>query len=552
MSRPQDLLDLLEARLGWRAGLDALRGMPLDGPPSWARVPGTVFLAALGLQVLTGIALASFYAPGTTSAWGSVFYLEERVVLGSVLRGLHAFGASAVVSLLVLHVVCAGLRRAYRAPREVAWLAGLLIVPVILGFALTGYLLPWDQKGYWATQVATGIMRGTPLVGGLVAKVFQGGPDLGNLTLTRFYALHTLVLPMTLGVLLVLHLHALRKAAPTNGERWWPRQAARDGLVVAFLGGLLLTLATLRGAGLEAPADPTSDYPPRPEWFFAPLRQLLMLAPEPWGSLVIPGAVGFLIAALPFLDRTDRPRPGLPRLALLLPAGLALLLGAKAYVDDAGDADFQARRAVAESDAALAIHLAREQGIPSAGPVQLLTRHPPRWGAQLFALHCIQCHPLDGRGGDEAPDLTGYLSPDWLMAVVRDPRAPHLFGNTPIDGMDPLPQEAWSDLPDLASFLRSLDPSVDDLVPARVEAGEVVFDAQECWSCHSLDDEPTDMGPSLGGYGSEEWLLRFLRDPGATEFYGDVNEMPAYGEELSDDELRALVAFLRTLDEPLE
>ena len=98
--RLTQLLDLLDARLGWRAWRDALRGLPLDGPPSWARVPGAVFLGALALQVCTGVALASFYAPGTTSAWGSVFYLEEQVVLGSVLRGLHAFGAGAVYNRL--------------------------------------------------------------------------------------------------------------------------------------------------------------------------------------------------------------------------------------------------------------------------------------------------------------------------------------------------------------------------------------------------------------------------------------------------------------------
>src|SRR5690606_4059269 len=113
--------------------------------------------------VLTGLAMTFYYAPSSTTAWESVANIEERVTLGWLVRGLHAFGASAVIVLLAGSVLATGLAHAYRRPREAAWLSGLLLVPVVLAFGLTGYLLPWDQKGYWATQVAIGIARATPL-----------------------------------------------------------------------------------------------------------------------------------------------------------------------------------------------------------------------------------------------------------------------------------------------------------------------------------------------------------------------------------------------------
>jgi ubiquinol-cytochrome c reductase cytochrome b subunit len=510
-----------------------------------------VLAALLVVQVVTGVTLALHYAPSSTTAWGSVFHIEERVVLGSFVRGLHAFGASAIVLGLAVHVLLLGLARRYQGPRRVNWVLGLMAVPLVAALGLTGYLLPWDQKGYWATQVAVGIVRGTPLVGDLGGTVLQGGPELGTLTLTRFYGLHAIVLPAALFALLALHLRVWRRqreAAQDAGVvPYWPGQATRDGLLALLALAGVAALAAGVGAGLEAPADPTSDYPPRPEWYFAPLRELLKHVPEPWGSVVLPGALLGAVGALPWIDGGRRPRAA--RLVLLLPLLGWVLLFAKTSLNDAADGDFQARRAVAREDAQLARRLARV-GIPPGGAGEMVWTYPPRWGERLFVQHCQECHVVEGRGGPGGPHLTGYLGLPWLEGVIREPDAPRYFGHVEslVGAMPPLDQAHLGDLRAIATYVRSLDPSVVGLDPALVAAGREAYVAAECNACHKVEPGLADLGPNLAGYGGEDWLVRFLRDPGHELFYAEDNDMPAYGEELSEAELQALAAYLRTLD----
>ena len=130
------------------------------------------------------------YSPSSATAWGSVYYINHVMWMGWFIRGLHHFGAQTVMVLLLLHLLQVLLAGAYRAPREFNWWFGLALLVLTLGFSLTGYLLPWDQKGYWATKVATNIMGGAPVIGPYLKKVVVGGTDYGNQTLTRFYGLH--------------------------------------------------------------------------------------------------------------------------------------------------------------------------------------------------------------------------------------------------------------------------------------------------------------------------------------------------------------------------
>jgi ubiquinol-cytochrome c reductase cytochrome b subunit len=518
--------------------------------PSWLRVGGPVLLVLLAVQVCTGIGLAFFYAPSTTTAWGSVFHIEEQVAGGSLLRGLHAFGATAIVLAVLTHLLLAGLRRRYVGPRRVTWVLGLCLIPLLATFALTGYLLPWDQKGYWATQVATGIMRGTPVVGDATARFFQGGVDLGSLTLTRFYSLHTHVLPLTLFALLGLHLRVWLRTTQTNPEEgsapYWPNQAFRDLVVALVVLGAVALFAGLQGAGLEAPAEPNSDYPPRPEWYFAPLRELLKTVPEPWGSVVLPGLIFFVLASLPWIDeRSPRVARGLLLLPFLVWGGL---LG-QTTLADLGDLEFQERRIEAGADALLARELARS-GIPPQGAGDLLWFYPPRMGERLFVTHCQQCHAVDGQGSEDGPDLTDYLSLPWIRGVVATPTSPRFFGKVPeLSQMDDLAPELRPKAVAIATFVRAQDPeAAQRLDPAVVAAGKAAYLEAECNACHPLTPGEADLGPNLAGYGTADWLMRFLQDPGHELFYAEDNQMPAYQDELSREELQALVIYLRTLD----
>lgn len=537
----------------------ALRDLP--GGPSWARASGVALLGLIGLQLLTGSALALHYAPTTTDAWASVRHLEEEVPGGALLRALHAAGASGIVLLLGLHLLLAGFSTAYRRPRELVWAIGLALVPLLLAFGLTGYLLPWDQRGYWATTVALGIARSTPLVGEAAARVLQGGPELTSLTLTRFYGLHALLLPAALLVVVALHLRARTRAdaalraAGVAGEPWWPGQAARDLplLLVGLLG--VGAAALLHAPGLEAPADPGITYPPRPEWWFLPLRELLKTVPEPWGSVVLPGLLGAVWLLLPWLDPAERPRPRLRAALLGLPALAWVLLLGRAVLHDRTDLEYLGARETADQDAALARELAKA-GVPPEGPAALLERHPPRRGARLFAQHCQECHALRGKGGEEGPDLTGYLSDEWLSGVIRDPRAPKFFGR--VKGveltMEALPREQWGDLEGLVAFLAAQqdEARARRLDPAKIAAGEEAYTRLDCLGCHPISAGEEGIAANLLGYGSEGWLTELLKDPAHPLFYGESykDQMPAYAKELSQEELKALVVFLRGLRGP--
>jgi ubiquinol-cytochrome c reductase cytochrome b subunit len=223
-----------------------------------------------------------------------------------------------MVVLLVLHlfqVVWAG---AYRAPRELNWWFGIALMLLTLGFCLTGYLLPWDQKGYWATKVATNIMGGTPVFGPYLQRVLVGGSDYGNQTLTRFYGLHVGLLPILLVGALAVHIALFRRHGITPPRdargmgRFWPEQFFRDNIAALAIYCILVFLVVREGgANLDAPADPSSaNYPARPEWYFLALFQLLKLLPgklELIGTIVIPGTVMTVLLICPSSTRSCPP-----------------------------------------------------------------------------------------------------------------------------------------------------------------------------------------------------------------------------------------------------
>src|SRR6516225_5309726 len=253
-------------RTGWAILKQVLFLEPLPGGSRWAAAFGSLLLFAFLLQVVTGILLSMNYAPSVDSAWPSVKFIQEEVPLGAFIRALHHWGSSAMVILLLLHLLQVFVWGAYKKPRELTWMAGVLLLFCSLGLAFTGYLLPWDQKAYWATKVGLGIASTTPSIGDSLRTLLQGGPDMGNLTLTRFFSIHTFVLPGLLILLVVVHLYLFRLHGVTppwwqsaeqlraTEEPFWPKQLLKDGLVwLVFLVGLGLWCYH-RPAPLEAQA----------------------------------------------------------------------------------------------------------------------------------------------------------------------------------------------------------------------------------------------------------------------------------------------------------
>jgi len=195
----------LDERIGWRQVWEAifLRKIP---KVNWFFTLGSASLFVAVNQIVTGILLTIYYVPTPDHAYDSVNFITTQVPAGWLIRGLHHWGASAMVVLVVLHMIRIILYGAYKFPREVTWFTGVILLIVVIGFGFTGYLLPWDQKAFWATTVGTRIAGTPPLIGDWILRVVRGGGELSALTLARFYGVHVWVLPLTLLILVAFHL----------------------------------------------------------------------------------------------------------------------------------------------------------------------------------------------------------------------------------------------------------------------------------------------------------------------------------------------------------
>jgi ubiquinol-cytochrome c reductase cytochrome b subunit len=576
--------DWLDVRTGYRAFVAHALEEPVPGGARWAYIFGSVLVGCITLQALTGWVLMSYYAPSAMTAWASVEHVSYAVSGGWLLRGLHHFGAQAMVVTVALHLLQVALFGAYKAPREVNWWLGLGLLGITLGFSLTGYLLPWDQKGYWATRVATNIAGTVPIIGKVTQRLLQGGPEYGSFTLTRFYTLHIAILPALLVLLLVGHLVLFRKHGVTPGaaadmtkvDKFYPTQVAKD------LGGMLLMLAIVlvlvlreHGAPLDAPADPASDYPARPEWYFLSLFQMLKYFEgqlEIVGSIVVPGVAGLYFALLPFWDKAPSRALG-PRLRYLAPlfaigAGV-MVLTALSVRSDAHDVPFQKARVVASMRAEQAIELAKK-GIPPDGPLAMLRRDPELRGAALFQEHCSSCHRLGELGPDPskstAPDLTGWGTSDWVLSVMDNPDDPKKFGNTPYKGemisvvhppADPQLAKTFRQMPEanrkaIATYLGNEAAEHKD---PQHDAQGAKFIAIGCTSCHLFHgqtDDDDSIGPELSGWGSTAWTRAQIANPGTNTTYRPTSmkadrkgHMPRFEDKMEADDLTLLASWVR-------
>lgn len=305
---------------------------------TWTGLTALLALALIALLFLSGAAMTFYYSPAPGAAWDSVDYAQFKLPFGDVLRGVHAYAANLLLVVLGVHLFVIFLAGAYKTPGQRAWISLVLVVLLIPAFFVTGELLPWNQGGYWSTQVRLGVVATVPLVGDFFAAVLRGGPHIGVVTLTRFYVLHILFLPCALMVLLAAHGYFVGRDAladPLTGHGRDPLPALLDlanrWLVVSLLAAAVLALVAWRvPAPLGDPADPTdTSYIPRPEWWALVLNQLVTIFAGSWafvGSTLIPGLLAGLLLALPFIDRSPERHPVRRKPAIFAAAGLGAIL----------------------------------------------------------------------------------------------------------------------------------------------------------------------------------------------------------------------------------
>ena len=468
------------AWLNRRTGLDALLRTalyePIPGGARLAYVFGSALLFIFISQVITGVFLALYYVPSADHAHTTVAYITKAVTAGSFLRSLHAYGASAMIVVLLLHLSQTYIYGAYKGRRELLWLSGCVLFALILGMAFTGYLLPWDQRAYFATAVGTNAASEIPWVGESLKRMMRGGTEMGTLTISRFFVAHVFLLPACVFALVASHILLFRQAGaagPVNEDPYHPKQKPELFYPRQVLMDLSLTALLIIGLGLLCffvpmqlgpPADPAdAQYVPRPEWYYLPIFQWLKYwhgAASVVGILVVPIVLVAAVIALPFLDRGIERRPwkrpvAMGAYAFVLFALVALGLRSQ-FLDkhDPGVAQQLAKQKT-EEDEYMRKPFEPELSSASltAANVALADPLAAKGKAVFEAQSCNACHGDAGVGTAAAPALVGIaakVSPDQLAQLFKHPTAKMSAGGMPPMDIPP------DDLKALIAYVESL------------------------------------------------------------------------------------------------
>ncbi len=328
------ILAWLEQRIGLSVFLEVGRKkrIPRHRHTLWYYLGGmTLFLFAI--QVLSGILLLLYYRPSAQEAFESVQFIVTKVPFGWLVRSIHSWSANLLILVLFAHMFSVYFLKAYRAPRELTWITGVLLLFLMFGFGFSGYLLPWNKLAFFATQVGTEVSGAVPVVGRFALRFLRGGDQVTGGTLTRFYGIHVAVLPALTTLVLGAHLllvqkhgmseppgveaRRLQEETPAKTMPFWPNFLLRDCIGWCAAVGILAALAAIFPWELGEKADPFAPAPAgiRPEWYFCWMFQTLKLLPGHFlgveGELL--GVLGFSAGALiwvlvPFLDRSGTRR----------------------------------------------------------------------------------------------------------------------------------------------------------------------------------------------------------------------------------------------------
>ena len=434
------IYEWLDSRLKLASLEKTLLDEPIPGGASWIYVFGSATLFLFLLQALTGMFLTVYYTPSPDHAYDSVQFIEQQVTFGWFVRGLHHWGASGMVIAIGLHMLQVFLYGAFKPPREMMWMVGVVLFLLVMAFAFTGYLLPWDQTAYWATQVGINMVGTVPLVGEFLVRVMRGGETLGALTLSRFFAVHVLFLPALIVLGIVVHLFILRRVGPAGPwderkaaaarEPFYPRQVYMDAVVMVGVFLVLVVLARFVPFPLADKANPAdTSFVPVPEWYFLFYYELLKYIHgplEPLATWVLPAAVILVMLLWPFLDRQKHVRAPASR-----PVGMAL-----------------AGLFLVTVFSLLGISLKNLYGMKRTDPA---IAH----GQTLYTnLGCAGCHRIHGNGGAIGPDLSyegdARSDREWHIHHFRDPQSV-----SPGSIMPKFPLTE-AELQDLTSYMLSL------------------------------------------------------------------------------------------------
>jgi quinol-cytochrome oxidoreductase complex cytochrome b subunit len=429
-----DLQKTILQRIGWDVHLKSFLYKKLPSNLGWSGTLGSLCAALFLLLGVTGMFLAMYYSPTPDLAYQSIEYIMNDVPMGKLLRGLHHWGAGAMVLAVFFHLFAVFFNGSFKAPRELTWIVGVLLLFVTLGLGFTGYLLPWDQKAYWATVVATAIPGDIPIIGHAITNLILGGP-ISGFTITRFYAIHMLVLPSLMLLFVVFHIYLVRlhgvsehksKKGSNHGEvaeaepyRFYPEHLGRSSIVFFVVFCIIIALSIYGEIPKEDIVGTVDEsYLPRPEWYFMWIFQLLTYfsgSVEVIGSLGIPALIVVVLLGLPWIEKSTH----------------------------VGMANRPLATAVGVTSAIVVVYLtitafagARGYGETILLPTRQLTQ-TENLGLQTYVKQdCAYCHQILGEGGRRVgPDLSNITrkerTPEYLAAFIKDPQAESYFAIMP-------------------------------------------------------------------------------------------------------------------------
>ena len=422
-------------RSGFSEMLKPLLDHPVPQGSKWAYVFGSATLFCFILQVATGIGLALLYQPSSDKAFQSLQYITYKATMGKTLRGIHYFGASGMIIMVGLHMMRTYVTAAYKYPREMSWVSGVVLLLLTISMGFTGQLLRWDDNGVWSAVVAAEQLGRIPLVGKSIARLLLGGDTLGGQSLSRFFSYHVFLLPALIFLFVSFHLwlvlrngiseppQAGRLIDPKTYRQWyrnmlkqsgvpfWPYAAWRDALFGSLTILAIVILSVVFGPpALTKPPDPSMVFTtPRPDWYLLWIYALFALMPaqiESYAMFFGPLLIFFLLFALPFFsnkgERSPIKRPwSVIGSALVVIVVISLLVaGNRAAWSPAFQTRSLTKTAVRSTDTLAAA------------------------GMNLFQQKaCLYCHAIHDEGGKVGPDLThvaGRLSEQQMIIRIAN------------------------------------------------------------------------------------------------------------------------------------
>jgi ubiquinol-cytochrome c reductase cytochrome b subunit len=502
------VIDWLEHRTGVETAIKNFLYEEIPASSGWHQVFGSVAMFLFLTQAFTGILLAFNYAPTPGEAYNSVRYIITELTGGRMIRGLHHWGASMMIVVVVLHMVQVFVYGAYKKPREATWMVGIVLLLLTLAYGLTGYLLPWDNRAYWGTVVATKIAASAPVAGPYLTRLLGGEGEIGVVTFARFYALHVLLLPPATMFLIAVHVYLVRKhgVTPAAGDtapkkKFYPEQVFKDTVATFIAFAVLFALAVSVRVPLERLADPTdTSYIPRPDWYFLFLFQTLKFFEGPLevvGSVVLPTLAILALFLIPFVDRSSARRVRQRTLAMGV-VGLAALGWTGLTV-----------AAIKTTPTSPMVDVTLSEGPEDW---QELTPEEMAGIGYYRSENCASCHAGENKLG---PDLVHVKqrTAAWLMNHFKRPS-----DMVPGSSMPPI-HLSDAQLTSLAAFLLKLNAknaAALELAPQFAVEGAMIYQQNKCGACHQVNGAGVKMGPTLNGLNqrrSREWIEEHFANP---------------------------------------